>query len=53
MSGSRWKTWIGLGVAGNFAGHLERAGEADDFKDLAITDARASKGVSLLCQEVV
>ena len=36
---------IGLGVAGNFAGHLEQAGEADDFKDLVIKDADAPKGI--------
>ena len=36
---------IGLGVAGNFTGHLEQAGEADDFKDLVIQDANAPKGV--------
>lgn len=42
---SDWKTTIGLGVAGNFAGHLEQAGEASDFKDLVIEDARAPKGV--------
>ena len=36
---------IGLGVAGNFAGHLEQAGEASDFKDLKIADATAPKGV--------
>jgi hypothetical protein len=41
----RWKAAIGLGVAGNFAGHLEQAGEASDFKDLAIEDPRAPKGV--------
>lgn len=40
-----WERVIGLGVAGNFAGHLEQAGEADDFKDLAIADANAPKGV--------
>lgn len=40
-----WQDVIGLGVAGNFAGHLEQAGEADDFKDLVIADARAPKGV--------
>lgn len=45
VSGSRWNDWVGLGVAGNFAGHLEQAGEANDFKDLAISDARAPKGV--------
>lgn len=36
---------IGLGVAGNFAGHLEQAGEASDFRDLQIADATAPKGV--------
>lgn len=45
----RWdkemKGTIGLGVAGNFAGHLEQAGEASDFKDLKIADATAPKGV--------
>lgn len=36
---------IGLGVAGNFAGHLEQAGEARDFKDLKIADTRVPKGI--------
>ena len=36
---------IGLGVAGNFTGHLEQAGEASDFKDLVIEDPNAPKGV--------
>lgn len=36
---------IGLGVAGNFAGHLEQAGEARDFADLKISDAHAPKGI--------
>lgn len=36
---------IGLGVAGNFAGHLEQAGEAGDFAHLEVGDARAPKGV--------
>ncbi|EIJ69719.1 hypothetical protein HMPREF1052_1685 [Pasteurella bettyae CCUG 2042] len=27
----KYKNIIGLGVAGNFAGHLEQAGEAADF----------------------
>lgn len=40
-----WEGVIGLGVAGNFAGHLEQAGEADDFKELEIADAAAPKGV--------
>ncbi len=40
-----WERVIGLGVAGNFAGRLEQAGEADDFKDLFVEDAAAPKGV--------
>lgn len=36
---------IGFGVAGNFAGHLEQAGEASDFKDLKLDDPRAPKGI--------
>lgn len=35
---------FGLGVAGNFAGHLEQAGEAADFDDVAAL-AEAPKGV--------
>ena len=27
--------WFGFGVAGNFAGHLEQAGEAADFAAVA------------------
>ena len=34
----------GLGVAGNFAGHLEQAGEADDFRNVASAAGRP-KGV--------
>lgn len=30
-------TWAGFGVAGNFAGHLEQAGEARDFASLKAT----------------
>ena len=45
MGDRNWERMIGLGVAGNFAGHLEQAGEANDFKDLKIDDARAPKGV--------
>jgi hypothetical protein len=28
------RTWFGFGVAGNFAGHLEQAGEAADFANV-------------------
>lgn len=36
---------IGIGVAGNFTGHLEQAGEASDFVNVAVTDASAPKGI--------
>jgi hypothetical protein len=36
---------IGLGVAGNFAGHLEQAGEASDFVAVEVKDAAAPKGL--------
>ncbi|MBW2272966.1 MAG: hypothetical protein JRG96_06825 [Deltaproteobacteria bacterium] len=36
---------IGLGVAGNFTGHLEQAGEAADFEGVEVRDAKAPKGV--------
>ncbi|MCH2187742.1 DUF5718 family protein [Myxococcota bacterium] len=36
---------IGLGVAGNFTGHLEQAGEADDFRGIRTTSAEAPKGI--------
>ncbi len=35
----------GIGVAGNFAGHLEQAGEADDFAKVAAATADAPKGI--------
>lgn len=40
-----WTRTIGLGVAGNFAGHLEQAGEAADFVDVKVADENAPKGV--------
>lgn len=36
---------FGLGVAGNFAGHLEQAGEAADFVGVAAPPGEAPKGV--------
>jgi len=36
---------IGLGVAGNFAHHLEQAGELEDFKDVVTLEANAPKGI--------
>lgn len=38
------KSWFGIGVAGNFAGHLEQAGEAGDFVNVA-AEASAPKGL--------
>lgn len=37
-------TWFGFGVAGNFAGHLEQAGEAADFVSVE-SDGVAPKGI--------
>ena len=39
------KDVIGLGVAGNFAHHLEQAGELEDFKDVVTQTADAPKGI--------
>lgn len=36
---------IGFGVAGNFAGHLEQAGEIVDFKNVKVDDEKAPKGI--------
>ncbi|HEX3239189.1 MAG TPA: DUF5718 family protein [Solirubrobacterales bacterium] len=38
------RSWFGVGVAGNFAGHLEQAGEAGDFRDVEAA-ADAPKGI--------
>jgi hypothetical protein len=42
---ARYKHYIGLGIAGNFALHLEQAGEAEDFKDIMTADEAAPKGM--------
>jgi len=39
------RTTFGFGVAGNFAGHLEQAGEAADFVDVAAVSPEAPKGI--------
>lgn len=39
------KSVIGLGIAGNFANHLEQAGEAGDFIDVKVDDEKAPKGI--------
>ena len=41
----KYKHFIGLGVAGNFALHLDQAGEAEDFKDIITKDEAAPKGM--------
>ena len=38
------RSWFGFGVAGNFAGHLEQAGEAADFVNV-ISEGAAPKGI--------
>ena len=38
------RTWFGFGVAGNFAGHLEQAGEAADFASVT-SEGTAPKGI--------
>ncbi|HEX5144093.1 MAG TPA: DUF5718 family protein [Mycobacterium sp.] len=38
------RSWFGFGVAGNFAGHLEQAGEAVDFTNVK-TEGVAPKGI--------
>ncbi|MBD3799493.1 DUF5718 family protein [Sulfuricurvum sp.] len=40
-----YKNFIGLGVAGNFALHLEQAGESVDFKDIVTEDPNGPKGM--------
>ncbi len=40
-----FKNWIGIGVAGNFTGHLEQAGEATDFVGVAVSETQAPKGI--------
>ena len=40
-----FKDIIGLGIAGNFALHLQQAGEDEDFKDVKVDDENAPKGI--------
>ena len=42
---SDFKTYLGLGIAGNFALHLAQAGELEDFKDIITEDEAAPKGI--------
>ncbi|MEJ2468505.1 MAG: DUF5718 family protein [Campylobacterales bacterium] len=40
-----FKAFAGFGIAGNFALHLEQAGEIEDFKDLEVADENGPKGI--------
>lgn len=40
-----WSTIPGFGVAGNFTGHLEQAGESPDFVHIETKDSHAPKGI--------
>lgn len=42
---AKYENYIGLGIAGNFALHLDQAGEAEDFKDIITADEAAPKGM--------
>lgn len=39
------KEFLGVGIAGNFADHLEQAGEADGFKNIKSDEEGAPKGI--------
>ena len=45
MSKKHLKEFIGFGVAGNFAHHLDQAGEAADFVNVKVDDENAPKGI--------
>ena len=38
------RSWFGFGVAGNFAGHLEQAGEAADFVNVDGSEGGGAEG---------
>ena len=40
-----FKACAGFGIAGNFALHLEQAGELEDFKNLEVADENGPKGI--------
>lgn len=42
---ARFKEYVGLGIAGNFALHLEQAGEMEDFKEILTEDENGPKGM--------
>ncbi|PNV82454.1 MAG: hypothetical protein C0627_09805 [Sulfurimonas sp.] len=41
----KYRDYLGLGIAGNFALHLAQAGEEEDFKDIITADEAAPKGM--------
>ena len=41
----KYKNFLGLGIAGNFALHLAQAGELEEFKDIITADEAAPKGM--------
>jgi hypothetical protein len=41
----KYKNFVGLGIAGNFALHLAQAGELEDFKEIITADEAAPKGM--------
>ena len=41
----KYKKFLGLGIAGNFALHLDQAGEAEDFQNIITKDETAPKGM--------
>ena len=45
MSKQHLINFIGFGVAGNFADHLDQAGEASDFVNVSTKEAHAPKGI--------
>jgi hypothetical protein len=45
LSKNHLKEFIGFGIAGNFAKHLEQANEASDFVDVVVDDENAPKGI--------
>ena len=42
---AKYKKFLGLGIAGNFALHLAQAGELEDFKNVITEDEAAPKGM--------
>lgn len=42
---NKYTDYVGFGVAGNFALHLEQAGEIEDFKEIVTDDPNGPKGM--------